>query len=887
MNTEMSKFKSPCSKCSKPSLMDICVSCLNKDNKESKKKVIKKSKKPIFNITKEPKKNAEIKTDITEKKSNPIINNMLKVDSDNHILEFTEKINVVRALKLINMKNKDIIDKVYDKDEVDENGKTYTADETDEYIKLIKDYLRLAISNGGIINRKYKYSKPLKESKVGRIYVEGFGIQYLQKKLRGYLGGEYTIDIDMKNCFPSLMVWLVENHYSNIDITNLKKYVKKRETLLERYKTDKVEILKWSNRDFAYTGGNVLIKCLDKEFKSIQRALWNDKESSVVKMVNRDLITSTNKKGSLLNRVLGIIENDILQQVAIKHREKISVPYYDGSWFNIEKVEDETKLIQELNEFTKSYGVEWCNKEHDTLELEDEGVNDDDELVIDEDEEVKLYGYEFISYPDLKEKFEKNHSVIADPLMVVREYYDYYSYDNLKRKSKKYALYSFANLNDLYKNLYYYIKEQKNIGTKKKPEWIETVIKVPFVKDWLIDETRKTLSKMDFVPSNPNKKLAPNSIYNMFHGYTAKLPKEDKEYDFDVENEVKRFIDHLSLLVGHEEEAHHYLINYIADLIQNPYRLPAVALVFKSKQGLGKDLMINYIEKIVGESLVYRTENMEEIYGNFNPAVKGKLVVQLNELEGKDGFAKKEKLKGSISAEHLNINEKNVKQFKIHNSIRFFIFSNNLTPIEIPVDDRRFVVYEGADLLPEKERDDYYNPLFDNLDNQEIIDKLLEYFMNIDLSDFNLKRQRPITKAYKDIRENCIPAIYKFSWDLFNDLFEPDSLAVKMKLHKKINKHLIKSTDFHKLYTDWYNKVLKAETTLNFKNIKPMLEDINIKKKEVRINGFKDYYYIVDKEEVIKKLRDDKKCGVEDDDVLELDDDFEDDDNFMLDDDDY
>ena len=381
---------------------------------------------------------------------------------------------------------------------------------------------------------------------------------------------------------------------------------------------------------------------------------------------------------------------------------------------------------------------------------------------------------------------------------------------------------------------------------------------------------------MDFVPSNPNHTLAPKSIYNMFHGYTARLPAENKEYEFDVEAEVKRFINHLSLLVGHEEEGLNYLINYIADLIQNPYNLPSVALVFKSKQGLGKDLMVNFIEKIVGESLVYRTENMEDIYGTFNPAVKGKLLVQLNELEGKDGFAKKEKLKGSITAEQLNINEKNVKQFKIHNSIRFFIFSNNLTPIEIPVDDRRFVVYEGADLLPEKDRDDYYNPLFDNLNNDDVINRLLEYFMNVDLSDFNLKRQRPITKAYKEIRENCIPAVYKFSWDLFNGLFEPDVLVDKMKLHNKLKKHLIKSTDFHKLYTSWYNKVLKAETTLNFKNIKPMLEELNIRKKEVRINGFKDYYYIIDKNEVIKILKEDKKCGVEDEDILDLDDDFDD-----------
>jgi hypothetical protein len=147
--------------------------------------------------------------------------------------------------------------------------------------------------------------------------------------------------------------------------------------------------------------------------------------------------------------------------------------------------------------------------------------------------------------------------------------------------------------------------------------------------------------------------------------------------------------------------------------------------------------------------------------------------------------------------------------------------------------------------------------------------------MNIDLSDFNLRRHRPITKAYKDIRENCIPALYKFSWDWLNELFKPELFNEKMKKHKKLNKHLIKSTEFHKLYQSWYEKVLKSETTLNFKTIKPMLENIGIQKKEVRINGLRDYYYLIDKDACVTKLKDEIKCGMEDEDILELDDDFE------------
>ena len=226
--------------------------------------------------------------------------------------------------------------------------------------------------------------------------------------------------------------------------------------------------------------------------------------------------------------------------------------------------------------------------------------------------------------------------------MVCREYLDKYYYNGKMKEQKKYELYSFSNIRELYMNLFYKKKEYKMIDG----ELVEKITDAPFIKDWLYDPTRKTLSKMDFCPHNPNRpEIAPNNIYNMFDGYRAKLPEPDLEYDFDVDAEVQRFLNHLNLIVGKEEDAYNYLINYIADLVQNPQNLPSVALVFKSKQGLGKDLFVNYIEKMLGDKYIYRTSNLEEVYGNFNPAVKGKLLVQLNEVEGKDGFAKKERLK--------------------------------------------------------------------------------------------------------------------------------------------------------------------------------------------------------------------------------------------------
>jgi len=791
-----------------------------------------------------------------------------------HKLQFQDKVNVDNAKQLLKMSLKDFEEQVYDVNELNADGKKYSDSERINYFKQVKEFCKLAIASDGVISQEYKYSKRMMDSKVGRIYVNHFGIQSLQKKLRGFLSGEYHHDVDINNCFPSLLVWFIENNYQDIDISNLKKYVKKRSKLLEKYKTSKIEVLKWLNRDFQYTGDNTLIKCLDSEFKKIQKTLWEDKTNEIVALVNKKEITSTNKKGSLLHSVLSIIENDILQGVIAELDGKVKVPFYDGAF--IDASEDKEEIISKLNDFTKKYNLTWSIKEHQTLDLSNINLDDDDDIVDESPFEEKLYGYEYIDYSDLKTKFEKNHTICLAPFMIIREYEDFYSYDDLEHKCIKYELHSESEFEKVYRNLYYHQKVMRNTGTKKKPNYIEEVVSMPFVKTWLEDPTRRTVKKMDFIPQPVNKNICPKNVYNMFKGFSAQMPKE-KEYDFDIDNEVQRFINHIKLLVNFEEDSTNYVINYIADLVQNPQNLPEVALVFKSKQGLGKDLLIHYLEKIINSEHIYRTANLDEVYGNFNPAVKGKLIVQLNELEGKDGFAKKERLKDSITAPSLNINEKNIKQFKINNSIRFIIFSNNMNPIEIPADDRRFVVFRGAELLAKEKKDAYYNPLFDNLKNKDIINKIYEYFMNIDISDFNLRQHRPITSAYKQMREQCVAPIFRFCWDVFNDLYEYDKMSYPIRKHKKLMKHMVKTTDLHKLFEKWFKNVLKTEAVMNFKHIKPQLESIGIIKKDTMVGGVKGYYYIFDKDAAIEKLKEDHKFGEDNEDLLVLDDDFEDD----------
>ncbi len=97
------------------------------------------------------------------------------------------------------------------------------------YFKQVRKFCGAVIRNKvdgkdyALIKQKYRYST----GKSGRIYVNGFGIQSLQNKIRKFLTGDYLLDIDIKNCHPNILYKLVleysKNHQHQLEYDMLKK----------------------------------------------------------------------------------------------------------------------------------------------------------------------------------------------------------------------------------------------------------------------------------------------------------------------------------------------------------------------------------------------------------------------------------------------------------------------------------------------------------------------------------------------------------------------------------------------------------------------------------------------------------------------------------------
>ncbi len=718
-----------------------------------------------------------------------------------------EKIDITRAEKIANIDDDILIPYI-------ENGNTHDAKEKYPpkiYCKVIKKFCNKYIKNNGC-NVDYKFSYRMVNN--GRLYADGFSISNLKSCVRGYLCEKYYYDLDMTNAHPTILLYLMKTYYPDHKWNFLKAYINNRDITLQKINKDrntaKTKILTSMNSHKPIDTGNKFFQQLDLEFKKAQDLLYNQDNEFTKDLIHYKGLKIQNKKGSYLNMVLCCFENMVLQNAISQFDKKhISSLIMDG--FHISKDIDLSvdDIISKCNDSSKEYGITWGHKEFsqeldfiDDLEIENEKRD----------------------YDSIKIKFEKDHFIILSPLLFGLEY----TYDG----KPKYSLYNKQDFKTLTETYTY--DNIKLDGTKEDKN---------FMLDWLKDENKRSYKQLEFSPVHK----ANVEYYNTFQGFDCELPfkYENNEKAIDI------FKNHISHLTDHHQESIDYLISYIADIIQNPDRPPGTAILLKSPQGHGKDLFMDIISKMLNISYVCRTEDIKDVLGNFNTAIKDKVICVINELEGRDGWEYRDKLKGLITCENLNINEKGIKHYKQKNSLRVFIFSNRMNPIEISQDDRRFCVFKSYYKKPSPE---YFDKLVNILEDKNSLYSIYNYLKQYKI-EINLRHNRPKTKAYDNMKEGNINPVFNFLNEIINndrleEYFEKD----EYNIHKKTGDILMKVTEFYQSYKIYLTDNQLDYLNPSFKNTKQTLAEINIESKHCKIQGKSTPRYRFNKQEIKERL---------------------------------
>lgn len=186
----------------------------------------------------------------------------------------------------------------------------------------------------------------------------------------------------------------------------------------------------------------------------------------------------------------------------------------------------------------------------------------------------------------------------------------------------------------------------------------------------------KTMFNSCFLPEHFYIKQT--NKHDVSHFVKKILPKH-KEFHFLLTNLFK------------EDKNIEWFVNWLCSAFLGRKNLSAAILT--GVEGSGKGVLMSFVEYFFGQSNVLTASN-ELLTSQFNEQMEDRMFVNLNEITLNKNRELYEKLKTWITDPTFNLNAKSIKNRTKANNMNFLITTNNATPIEVSMSDRRYSIFE-------------------------------------------------------------------------------------------------------------------------------------------------------------------------------------------------
>ncbi len=568
---------------------------------------------------------------------------------------------------------------------------------------------------------------------IGRYYYpkgkESYGILYLQNVIRGFILEEGTRDLDIKNCHPTILAKIIKDN--NLVCKELNEFINDRESTMTKYSFDKESLLTMINYPRFPTTNQFLTNIKKVIYEGLYPIL-KEKHSELFKFCQRT--APMNKKtieGSFISRVLQEAEQDIMFYALNFFKFKgvpIGCVIFDG--VHIYNGDDYVNqgLLSELETYVKTntgFEVKFVVKEFPKPDQILEVLKKMDESA----DKV---------YIEWKEDWEKHHFYM------------------LQNKGEI--------VSDFYEDLHIYsspvfVISKYMYNTRDFPNFDEALF-----KRWAQDPKKRTYYKFDF---HPYPSVCPDDCYNTWKGFARDLIPDANDSD-ERKNEVweiyKEFYSHLA---SGDEALVDYMIQYDAHVLQYPGIKPGVCTVFTGEQGSGKGTWALLHEGLIGREYFAMYSDIDMVVGKFTSGLSRKLIIVLDEAISFQMFEKSNALKSLITETTHKIERKGQDAFTEHSYIRFVTNTNDENPVKVSNTDRRHIIIKTTK-IPEALAVKMYKLLGSDSDLQTLFRLLKEIEVKyITLNEW--QHNRPITKAYKELKSNCGPTYYSFLHKFVSD----------------------------------------------------------------------------------------------------------------------
>ncbi len=355
------------------------------------------------------------------------------------------------------------------------------------------------------------------------------------------------------------------------------------------------------------------------------------------------------------------------------------------------------------------------------------------------------------TYELVKARFEERCMKVNDPFVYIRLHLQSDNHAILKPIQMKHSELLQYNV-----HLKYFTKDGRGKWQKRS-----------FINEWVQDSHKREVHSLVVDPRGTKA-----GVYNLWVGYTAAnlnhelfLTDKPDKYEFVM----GPITDHLNLVVTGGNQVHtEWILDWIANIIQRPWKKTEVGLVLFGRQGCGKGILFDWLrEHVLGKDHTGQISNpSRDLFSRFSDGFLNKTLVQVDEVKCLHDHA--DQLKDMITNSTVNWEPKNGRMSTVENLCNFLFTTNNENSFKITPDDRRFALFSCSSQF--KGNSAYFDKLVRHLHTPGVSVWFYKLMMERDLSKYTYSFQpsRPITDSYKEAQKSSIKPLNLFVSALVN-----------------------------------------------------------------------------------------------------------------------
>ena len=218
-----------------------------------------------------------------------------------------------------------------------------------------------------------------------------------------------------------------------------------------------------------------------------------------------------------------------------------------------------------------------------------------------------------------------------------------------------------------------------------------------------------------------------------------------KEFELNAYDDNNIFFK-LCKHVINDDKIYEYFLDWLAFIIQTPWKKTNVAIIFYSEtKGVGKDSIICLLKKLFSKYYA-QLESIEDIAKNFNKHLCNKLLIYGEETSSR-AKQNNDKLKALITKTTINMESKGHDTIILDDFANYIFSTNNESCFKVEEGDRRLLF---INCIEKKLINSNINPksYYKYIEKQENIDNIYSFLKNRKITN-NIGVEPPPMTKYK------------------------------------------------------------------------------------------------------------------------------------------